>query len=116
MAEDRERYGIAAPFEDKDALRRCGFPHSGGGPPFQQSNPPGVPIAAQQRYQRAIEDYARSLHDMDNATIALFKHLKPSDIDECLSREAFISPMQYATRNLVFRNCLSAADNRNQGR
>ena len=56
-------------------------------------------------YNQAIRDYAKALNDSDNATIALFKHLKPSDIDECKGREALIDPMQYATRNSVLLNC-----------
>ena len=38
MIEERERYGIVAPsrYQDEEALRECGLPHSSGGaPPFQ---------------------------------------------------------------------------------
>lgn len=54
-------------------------------------------------------------NELDDATIALFRHLKPSDKDECLSRANYIPIMQTRRRNSVLISCLSAADKRNRG-
>lgn len=54
-------------------------------------------------------------NELDEATFALFKHLKPSDKDECLSRANYIPILQTRRRNSVLISCLAAADKRNQG-
>lgn len=71
--------------------------------------------AAQDNVTIAQQNFVRASNDLDNSTIALFKHLKPSDADECLSRANQVSIRLYGQRNNVLASCLSAADKRNQG-
>ena len=64
----------------------------------------------------AVSNYAQALFDSDNATIALYRpHLRQSDIYECRGREDLVDVMQPVMRNMVFKDCLSAAASRNQG-
>ena len=63
-----------------------------------------------------VENYAQALFNSDNATIALYRpHLRQSDIYECRGREDLVDVMQPVMRNMVFKDCLSAAASRNQG-
>jgi hypothetical protein len=71
--------------------------------------------AAQDNLTMAQQNFVRASNDLDSTTVALFKHLKPSDVDECLSRANEISIRLYGQRNSVLASCLSAADKRNQG-
>jgi hypothetical protein len=71
--------------------------------------------AAQENVTSLQQQYVRASNNLDSATIALFKHLKPSDADECLSRANQIPITLYGQRNNVLMTCLSAADKRNQG-
>lgn len=78
-----------------------------------------VLLAACGNAQRNMDAMAANVvstsHDLDQATFNLFRHLKPSDKDECLSRASFVPIMQTYRRNNVLITCLSAADKRNQG-
>lgn len=82
-----------------------------------QDHPPGVYPRAASPVDTAVSNYAQALFDSDNATIALYRpHLRQSDIDECRGREDLVDVMQPVKRNMVFKDCLSAAASRNQGR
>lgn len=70
---------------------------------------------AQRNTDALAMNVVRSSADLDDATMNLFRHLKPSDKEECLSRASFIPILQTIRRNNVLRTCLSAADKRNQG-
>lgn len=68
-----------------------------------------------QNQAQAVSNIITSSNELDNLTIASFKHIKPSDRDECLSRASAIPITLVNRRNGMLSSCLSAANNRNQG-